>query len=127
MTRGLCSPEPFTEGWIEWLQAALTRNRVDPAAAITVEHRVTGIGGGDFWWHVRLAGGRAEAGPGPAPDADHSNRVTFTSDRATARAIARGEESARRAFLEGRLRLRGDIRLLIANRPALEALSIRGA
>ena len=39
--------------------------------------------------------------------------VTFTQDRGTAVAIARGELSAQVAFLSGRLRVGGDIRNVI--------------
>ena len=118
-----CPCEPLTAEWVAWLHEALAGNRVDDTVTITVEHCATSADGLDFWWHVRVADGRVEAAPGPAAESD-SNRVTFTSERCTARAIALGEVSAQRAFLDGRLRLRGDIRLLIAARNTLNALKI---
>ncbi|HEX4867010.1 MAG TPA: SCP2 sterol-binding domain-containing protein [Acidimicrobiales bacterium] len=49
---------------------------------------------------------RIEPGRTVAPD------VTFTQDRETAAAIARGDLSAQAAFLAGRLRIGGDVHLL---------------
>ena len=47
--------------------------------------------------------------------------MSFTTDHETARAITEGK-SAQRAFAQGRLSLDGDPRLLLAARPALEAI-----
>ena len=71
---------------------------------------------------MRVAGGRASAAPGPAGDEHADRRVSFASDRETARAMAEEGKSVQRAFAEGRLRLDGDPRLLIAARPAMDAL-----
>ena len=98
-------------------------NRVDDSVVITVEHCVTSAGEPDFWWHVRVADGKAEAATGPAGDTA-PNRVTFTSDFRTASAIALGEESIQHAFLNGRLRLNGDVHLLFAASDTLNALEI---
>lgn len=120
-----CAPaEPCTDEWVAWLGTALAGNRVDESIALTIEHRVVGEGGEVFRWHVRLACGRVDVGHGPAPEGD-ADLLAFTSDYDTARGIARGEKSAQLAFLEGRLRLDGDIRLLIENRSALGALRIQ--
>ena len=118
-----CPHEPLTDEWVGWLRDALADNTVDAAVAITIEHCATSEDRPDFWWHVRVADGRAEAAPGPA-SADDPNRLTFTSDRDTAKAIALGEESAPHAFLYGRLRLSGDVRLLLAASDVLKSLEI---
>lgn len=118
-----CRVEPCTDEWVEWLGTALVGNRVDKNAAVTIEHCVVDDEGGEFRWHMRLAGGRVEVRRGPASE-DDSNRLVFTSDYSTASGIALGEESIQRAFLEGRLRLKGDIRLLLENRTALDSLRI---
>lgn len=60
---------------------------------------------------VNVRKGRAES-----PD------ITFTQDLATATAIHRGELSAQRAFIEGRLRLGGDLPAVIAHAGSLSAI-----
>lgn len=56
------------------------------------------------------------AGRHPAPD------LRLTTDRATAGAIASHAESAQIAFMSGRLRLGGDVRVLIANQDLLAGI-----
>ena len=56
------------------------------------------------------------AGVHPAPD------LTLTTDRRTAAAIASHTESAQTAFMSGRLRLGGDVRMLIANQDLLAGI-----
>ena len=69
-------------------------------------------------WHVTIADGRAALVPGAA---DHPD-LRFTTDYATAAAIAAGTLSAQRAFVEGRLRVGGDLSLLIAHQRAIAAV-----
>lgn len=116
------TPDVFTDEWVAWLDSALARCPVDGAVDLVLEHRVSSEDGSVFCWHVRVAGGRASAATGPA-GAGHADRlVRFTSDRETARAIAEDGKSAQRAFAQGRLHLDGDPRLLIAARPAMDAI-----
>lgn len=116
------APEIFTDEWVRWLDAVLSACRVDDAVDLVLEHRVTSDDGSVFCWHVRVASGRVSAAKGPA--AEHADRrVSFASDRETARAIAAEGKSAQRAFAEGRMHLNGDPRLLIAARPAMDAIS----
>jgi hypothetical protein len=56
---------------------------------------------------------RVIAGAQPDPD------ITLRTDRSTAVAIASHAESAQTAFIAGRLRLGGDVRVLIANQDVL--------
>ena len=67
---------------------------------------------------MRLRRRRGGVRAGRADDAD----VTFTQDRATARAIADGELAAQTAFMAGRLRTGGDLTRLLAHREALADL-----
>jgi len=69
-------------------------------------------------WHVVVDDGRAHLVPGPAADPD----VRFTTDRATAAGIASGRLSAQRAFVEGRLRVGGDLTKLMAHQRAVAAV-----
>ena len=118
------APQPLTDEWVEWLAAKLSGCRVDSETDLIVQHRVADADGDEFCWHVRLEDGAVRVAAGPAGEtASGPSVVTFISDSATARAISVGGASAQRAFLDGRLRLNGDVRLLISARPALAALA----
>ena len=107
--------------WIAALDEAAQASASLRAAAsdldLTVQ-QVVDDGDGEVTWYVRLRGGEVAVRPGRADDAD----VTFTQDRATARAIADGELSAQAAFMAGRLRTGGDLTRLLAHREALDDL-----
>ena len=64
------------------------------------------------------ADGKVALSPGPAPRAD----LRLSTDYATAARVAAGELGAQRAFVEGRLRVGGDLSLLIAHQRALAAV-----
>ena len=115
-------PEFLTDEWVDWLDSALSECRVDSAASLVLEYRVSGDDGSVCCWHVRIASGRVSAATGPAGEAHGLPLLALASDRETARAIAVGGGSAQRAFAQGRLHLSGDPRLLLAARPALEAV-----
>jgi len=108
----------------EWIvaldEAARASSSLREAAAdldLTVQ-QVVRDGDDEVTWYVRLRGGEVGVRAGRADDAD----VTFTQDRATARAIADGELSAQAAFMAGRLRTGGDLTRLLAHREALADL-----
>ena len=115
-------PDFLTDEWVAWLDWMLSKCGADPALDFVLEHRVSSDDGAVFVWHVRVAGGVVSAASGPADEAPGPRLVRFSSDRETARAVALEGGSAQRAFAEGRLHLDGDPRLLIAARPALEAI-----
>lgn len=82
--------------------------------ALTIEQVVTGVpdGGtprGTVRWHITIDHGRVALAEGPADAAD----LRFSADHPTAAQIASGELAAQRAFVEGRLRVGGDLSLLI--------------
>ncbi len=116
-------PEMFTGEWVAWLDSVLSQCPVTGAVDLVVEHRVAGEDGSVFCWHVRVAEGRVSAAAGPAGAGSGESVVSFASDRETARAIAVEGKSAQRAFAQGRMRLGGDAQLLIAARPAMEAIA----
>ena len=115
-------PEYFTDEWVRWLDSVLSECRVDGAISLVLEYHVTGDDGSTYCWHVRVASGRVAAAAGRAGETHGLPVVTLASDRDTARAVATEGGSAQRAFAEGRLRFSGDPRLLLAARPALEAI-----
>lgn len=109
----------------EWLDAAHDALAADDALAgalsgvtITVEQTVDGSPDGTVRWHVAVDDGKVALTPGPAVRPD----VRFTTSWATAVAIARGELAAQRAFVEGDLRVGGDLTVLIAHQRAVAAV-----
>lgn len=78
----------------------------------------TGAPTGTVRWYVAIDHGRVELAEGPAPAAD----LRFTTTYATAAAIASGSLGAQRAFAEGRLRVGGDLSLLVAHHRTLASL-----
>ncbi|MXW95379.1 MAG: SCP2 sterol-binding domain-containing protein [Acidimicrobiaceae bacterium] len=111
-----------SDEWVGWLDAALSECRVDDSVGLVLEYHASDDDAPVFCWHVRIASGRVSAAVGRAGEAHGLPVVTLASDRDTARAIAIEGESAQRAFAEGRLRFDGDPRLLLAARPAMEAI-----
>lgn len=101
---------------------AASNATVDPDLRLTVEQRITGDS--PVTWHVAFADGVARVVAGPADDA----AVTLTSSFETANDIHAGRLSAQRAFLDGALRIGGDLDILISHRRALaEVAELLGA
>ena len=67
---------------------------------------------------LRFDHGTVALQPGPHPDAP----VSFSLDYDTAVAIARGDLSAQAAFMQGRLKLGGDVTVLIRDGGALDGV-----
>ncbi len=109
----------LTDAWLDELdmaaQAASTPADVQVAIQVVVPD---GPEGHEVAYVVESAGGRLAVRRGRA---DHPD-VTFTQDLVTALAIHRGEQSAQAAFMEGRLRLGGDLRDVIGRAIALASL-----
>ena len=89
--------------------------------ALVVEQRVTGGPDGDVVWHVAIGPEGVALRPGPA-DPGRPADLRITTDYTTAAAVASGTVGAQRAFVEGRLRLGGDLTLLMAHQRALAAV-----
>ena len=88
--------------------------------SLTVQQVVTDGPDGEVAWHVRLGDGKVEVGPGRAPDAE----VVITQSHQTATAVGRGGLSPAEAFATGRLKLAGQVGLLIRHQPAFEQLGV---
>lgn len=111
-----------SDEWVDWLDAALSECRVDDTVGLVLEYHASDDDTSVFCWHVLISSGRVSAAVGPAGEAHGQPVLTLASDRDTARAIAVEGGSAQRAFAEGLLQFSGDPRLLLAARPALEAI-----
>ena len=82
---------------------------------LVVQQVITGGAAGDVAYHVVVDDGSTTVRSGRADEPT----VTFTQDHATAVAVTRGELSAQTAFMAGHMRIRGDLRALVAQQDAL--------
>jgi len=110
--------------WLDQVAAAAHDDEELRAAttgvSLTVQQVVTGGPDGDVAWHVRLGDGRVEIASGRAPDAD----VVITQSHETATAVSRGGLSPAEAFASGRLKLGGQVGLLVRHQRAFEQLGV---
>lgn len=110
--------EFLTDAWVAELSSAADAVRVPDDVYLVIQQVVLEDRGDERAYAIRIEGGRASVTPGRVDDA----HVTFTQDRATAAAIARGELSAQVAFMAGRLRVGGDVRLVLDRAREIQAL-----
>jgi hypothetical protein len=109
----------------EWMERAGRELAADAALAgatsdldLTVAYEVTGTPSGKASYALRFDNGTVGLEPGPHPDA----AVSFALDYDTAARIARNELSAQAAFMQGRLKLGGDVTVLIRDGAALDGV-----
>jgi putative sterol carrier protein len=112
----------LSDEWMDEAAAALAVNeRLAAATAgteLTIAYEVSGAPGGKVAYGIHLDHGTTtllRKAPAGAP-------VTFTVDYDTAVDIARGETPVQVAFMQGRLKLGGDVTLLIEQGGALDGL-----
>jgi hypothetical protein len=109
----------LTEAWLEEIEAAAQRAVLGTKGALVLQQVIPdGPEGREVAYALVVGDGRIRLVRGRVPDAD----LTFTQDRATAEAIHRGELSAQAAFMQGRLRLGGDLRSVIDRAGELAAI-----
>lgn len=103
--------------WIEERQSRVADLEVAPELTLTIEHRITGDDKGT--WHVEIEGGQItfRAGSHPNPT------LTLTGSRSTTDAIRSGKQSAQRAFLDGELKVGGNIAVLLDSHIQLEKVA----
>jgi hypothetical protein len=114
-------PEFLSEGWLSALDDAVRASPgVSVLAPMVIEQVVGAVPGrGEVRYRFRIDAGGARVTAGAADDAPD---VRLSTDYATAVAIARGKENAQVALAHGRLRLGGDIDVLVRRADALTAL-----
>jgi alkyl sulfatase BDS1-like metallo-beta-lactamase superfamily hydrolase len=109
----------LSPAWLTALQEAAdaspTLHDATTGVHLVVQQVITGGADGDVAYHVVVDDGRMTVRPGHAEDPT----VTFTQDRATAEAVTRGDQSAQGAFMAGHMRIRGDLRALVAQQDTL--------
>lgn len=112
----------LSDEWIAALNQAVADDeelaRLTAEVSLVIEQEVTGGPLGDVVYHVAFDRGRVSVRPGAAA---HPT-VRFSQDHDTAAAIATGQGSAQRAFMTGRLRVGGDLRVLLAHGEVLSQL-----
>lgn len=101
----------LSDEWMQKADDALGGNSAltGADADLLIQYEVAGAPSGKVAYALRVGGGSAGVEPGPHPDAP----VSFALDYATAARIARGELSAQAAFMQGDLKLGGDVTVLI--------------
>lgn len=110
----------LSDRWLAEADRAASQLTVD-GEAVTIAMAVVGGPGGDRRYRLVLEPPELHIRPGHGNGND-DRTVTMTMDHATAVGIARGASSAQRAFLDGRIRLGGDVSLLLGD-SAVRALS----
>ena len=103
----------LSDEWIEAADTALSRGwdaGADTGDATTIAYTVSGAPGGKVTYHLHFGPDGAGVAAGK-PEGDPE--VTMELDYDTAAEIARGEASPQAAFMQGRLKLGGDVTLLI--------------
>ncbi|MGQ0833021.1 MAG: SCP2 sterol-binding domain-containing protein [Microthrixaceae bacterium] len=112
-------PEFLSDAWIAGLGDAAAAQAVPADLRLTIQQVVDDGDGAPRSFVVRIAEGAVSVEPGTAPDVD----VTFTQDRTTATAIARGELSAQAAFMAGALQVEGSLHRVIDHALELATLA----
>jgi hypothetical protein len=87
--------------------------------SLAVGYLVTGAPGGDRRYRLVLGPDQVSFDRGEEAD------LVFVQSFDTARDVARGERSAQRAFLDGDLRVEGDLRVLLGHQRSLAAAEDR--
>jgi predicted lipid carrier protein YhbT len=120
--------EFLSDAWFDAMTTAGREAAGVPAALDLVVQQVVESDGSTLEWFVEVHDGAVtvERGRHPAPS------ITFGLDAATAAAIQSGRASAQAAFMSGRLRVAGDVRVLLDQQDALHELDdvfaeVRGA
>lgn len=106
----------------EWIDAANTAVKAMPATteAVAIGYVITAGEGDDRSYSIVLGPDTVAVVSGV-----DSAGVVMTMDVELATAIAKGESSAQRAFLDGRIRLGGDARVLLGNRESMTEIDTR--
>ena len=136
--------------WLEAASVAFARVVLDPPleGSLSIAQTVTGAPAGVVRYLITIEGSSValqsfdpsdELDPSDAVDASDaispaepdasrpilqakSSDIRFTQDYATAAAIAQGQQSAQRAFMQGMLQVGGDITRMISCSTALDAV-----
>jgi putative sterol carrier protein len=112
----------LSDEWFDEVNRAAARSdrlQTDTSGIdLTIQQVVTDGPDGDVRYVVRVRDGRVEVAKGNDPGAD----VTFTEDWPTAKAVAAGDITAPTAFMTGRIRVGGNVGVLLDAQGSLVGL-----
>jgi predicted lipid carrier protein YhbT len=114
----------LSQAWLDRQRELLGELPERPGATATVQHVVSGTPDGEVRYGQVIVDGRVTAatlGDVPAPE------VTLTQTHADAVLIARGELDANVAFMQGRVKVVGDMGKVMALMPLTDSDEYRGA
>jgi hypothetical protein len=113
----------LTQAWLDEQRAATADLPARPGVSARLQHVVTGAPGGEATYHVTIEDGRiTEAALGEDADAD----LVLTQSYADAVLLAEGELDLSAAFMQGRVKLTGDIGTFLGLQPLLQSDDYRG-
>lgn len=112
----------LTQEWADEVLAALNASNDVKAATkgvqLCIQQVVTGVPDGDVSYWTKFDDGTVAGGIGDAPDAD----VTISQDYDTAVALNKGELNAQAAFMQGKLKVTGNMGKLLQHQGAMQSL-----
>jgi putative sterol carrier protein len=112
----------LTQEWANEVTSALGASEQVRGAIgdveLTIQQIVTGGASGETHYWTKLGRGSVTIGIGDASDAD----ITMTQDYDTACAQNRGELLPQAAFMQGKLKITGNMAKLLRNQEAVSAL-----
>ncbi|MCB0978643.1 MAG: SCP2 sterol-binding domain-containing protein [Acidimicrobiales bacterium] len=115
-------PEFLSDEWIAALDEAAQADEhlrdLTADVELKVQQKVTGGPSGDVAYGLTISAGTVRVSSGPLQSAD----VRFQEDHETAAAIASGSLSAQEAFMTGRLRVGGNLQVLVDHTEVIAAL-----
>lgn len=111
------SPE-WTEDVVGALSNSDEAQQALKGVNLVLQQIVTSGPDGDVSYWIRFESGKVEGALGEAESAD----VTITQDYETAAALSRAELNAQAAFMQGKLKVTGNMGKLLQNQSALDAL-----
>jgi putative sterol carrier protein len=111
----------LSDEWAEALKAELNQNEAFRQAAAgqqaTIQQVITGAHGDTHYW-ITIADGAIDLGVGDVPGED----ATITQSYDSAAALAKGELSPVTAFMTGKLKIAGNMGLILGLQGALAQL-----
>ncbi|HET7720137.1 MAG TPA: SCP2 sterol-binding domain-containing protein, partial [Acidimicrobiales bacterium] len=106
----------LTQAWLDEQREAAAGLPARPGVSARLQHVVTGAPGGEARYVTVIEDGRiTEAALGDDPDAD----LVLTQSFADAERLASGELDLSAAFMQGRVKVVGDIGTFLALQPLL--------
>ena len=109
----------LSQAWFDDVNAAGAAAPEAAQPTVTIQQVVTGGPEGEVRYWVRVSGAGLEAGPGTAHRAD----ATVTQSYETAVEVSQGRLGVEDAILAGRIRLSGDVALLVRHQAAFQAVA----